>query len=194
MKYQCKKCGSIFTQSAKGVMMSNMCINCGHEMLPVDDTFAKNIIHLWNDGGEYLIIKCPSGVKYSNQTGGLWCNHQVAEGVLLPLHQGLADELGAHVNFNVADYDPAFIKHTKPEILAEMVTKELDEIEKIIQDILKPNYTGYNVTIDRDNPENQEAWFHLTFKRIPDQKPSMAVFEDFLSDEFKAILTYENSD
>lgn len=32
-----------------------------------------------------LIVKCDSGVSYSNQTDGVMCRHPVVEGVLVPL-------------------------------------------------------------------------------------------------------------
>jgi hypothetical protein len=45
----------------------------------------KPIIRLWQLTGLGLIIAHPSGVIYSNQTGGYACDHRELEGVFVPL-------------------------------------------------------------------------------------------------------------
>src|SRR6478735_2795556 len=45
----------------------------------------KPTIELWESVGLGLIVEMPSGVLYSNQTGGFSCLHPSAEGVFLPL-------------------------------------------------------------------------------------------------------------
>ena len=45
----------------------------------------KPTIELWESVGLGLIVEMPSGVLYSNQTGGFSCLHPAIEGVFLPL-------------------------------------------------------------------------------------------------------------
>lgn len=163
-------------------------------ILPSINTCPQNIIQLWG-GGEYLIIKTPSGIKYSNQTGGMWCDHPIAEGVLLPLNTELGDDLEKHINFHYADFKPANYPTIDPEKLKADYDEILNDMERIIQETFTLNHTGYHVTVDRDIEGHQEAWIHLNFKKDPDiHNAWMTVFEDLKIDEFKAILTYENSD
>ena len=46
---------------------------------------AEPIIELWGGVGFGVIISFPSGVRYSNQTGGTACLHPLLEGVYVPL-------------------------------------------------------------------------------------------------------------
>jgi hypothetical protein len=45
----------------------------------------KPTIELWESVGLGLIVEMPSGVLYSNQTGGFSCLHPSTEGVFLPI-------------------------------------------------------------------------------------------------------------
>jgi hypothetical protein len=45
------------------------------------------VVELWGmaEGMCGLIVPCPSGIVYSNQTGGRFCRHPHLEGVYLPV-------------------------------------------------------------------------------------------------------------
>lgn len=165
-------------------------------MIPKSSAYEKNIIQLWNSGDEYLIIKKASGIRYSNQTGGVMCNHPVIEGVLMPIPCGITDDLEEHINFYADDYNPKreWNKDRDPEEIKANLEKIYDSIENIIKKTLSVKLTGYDVTLDRTQSSNQEAWLHLKFKRVENIDPMLCTMEDFKLDEFEAVLTYPNSD
>jgi len=61
----------------------------------------KPTVRLWDGVGLGLIIECPSGVVYSNQTGGTSCLRPEMEGVFVPLRN---------------DYEVPSLKLMSPEI------------------------------------------------------------------------------
>ena len=58
--------------------------------LPVQRT----LVRLWQITGPGLIISHPSGVIYSNLTGGYACDHRELEGVFVPLTDPHVDQSG----------------------------------------------------------------------------------------------------
>jgi hypothetical protein len=56
-------------------------------MINKSNDFQMNtpLIRLWNTGGIGLILLYPSGIWYTNQTGGYSCFHPEVEGMFVPL-------------------------------------------------------------------------------------------------------------
>jgi hypothetical protein len=171
-----------------------MCAKCGCEMQPIYD--IKRIIQLWSSHNSHIIIKIPSGIYYSNQTGGICCHHPEIEGVLIPLPSDI--EFDAILSDFPDDWSNAWW-YGEPENERKIkINKHYDIIESRIREIFTVANTGYEVIINRDDPQ-EEAWVSLIFKRKEVDpynytKPRIAVFEDLKITEFQAILTYPNSD
>ncbi len=127
-------------------------------MIPKANAYEKNIIQLWNSGDEYLIIKKPSGIRYSNQTGGVMCNHPVIEGVLMPISCGITDDLEEHINFYADDYNPKreWNKDRDPEVVKANLENIYDSIEAIIKKTLSASSTY------KDKLSDLCAWMNST--------------------------------
>jgi hypothetical protein len=52
-------------------------------------------IRLWDGAGLGVIISSPTGVLYSNQTGGFSCLHPELEGAYIPLNTDAGEKLYA---------------------------------------------------------------------------------------------------
>lgn len=169
----------------------------------------KNVIHLWNTGGTWLIIEAESGFYYSNQVGGVACLHPEVQGMLVPIFEyGVDAVFTTPENFEYypidqfpSGYD---IMNLNKEKHLETSSKRLDVIEKDIRKYFTEANTGYIVTIDRAVP-NFEAWIRLKFERSPkypikehygydELKPQIPMFEELKLQSFYAVLTEPNSD
>ena len=53
---------------------------------------VQPLIKLWDSVGLGLVIIYPSGVRYTNQTGGTSCWHPQEEGVFVPLRDEMVDQ------------------------------------------------------------------------------------------------------
>lgn len=136
-----------------------------------------------------LIIKCKSGVHYSNQTGGMHCHHPVVEGSLIKFHIEdcyMAELESITLNFSSMDYE------TKQQRDHGLRLK-YDHIDWMLGQILGVALTGYRVKLNRCQPQ-EESWLHLTFEKVPQVIARMAEFEDINVKKFSAVLTYLNSD
>ncbi len=120
---------------------------------------VKPLIQLYDAIGIGLIIKYPSGVRYSNQVGGVACLQWEAEGVYVPLYndiipqeQMLRDHFTGHkwkgACFNGIDTETA----------------------DYIDDILQANITTRFIRVDRNRlDESVEAWIHVLISAPPDK-------------------------
>lgn len=159
---------------------------------------VKPVIDLRDQFTVNLIIKCESGIMYSNTTGGERCHHPKVEGVLLPLRSDIIYILDEFDDFSSDDFNYKKFpnKAKNKEEMEEIYNRMLDSIEKEIQKFLYSAKTGYHVFIDRDVKKHEEAWFHLIFKggAVKKDKKHITIFDRLGLDEFKAVLTYPNSD
>ncbi len=120
----------------------------------------KPVVELWDHDGFGLIIDYPSGVLYSNQTGGTSCMSPSAEGVYAPLKNNV---------------DPNSYKFTSPEIelfgyfegpkhQGSGATDGLDEEDaNFIDAVLERWELSDSLKVDRERlEESHEAWVYVT--------------------------------
>lgn len=151
------------------------------------------LVELFDNMGDNeigIIIKCNSGIYYTNQTGGMCCNHPIIEGSMMKFHidEDFYDDL-CHITCDF--YSKEIIAYDKNNV--DKLSNIYDEIDKYLWTILHPNLTGYKVTLDRNEPQ-QEAWLHVIFEKVQCDHPYMCIFGEFNTERFEAVLTYANSD
>lgn len=101
------------------------------EKIIVDCGFVPSIIAAW-----------PSGVVYTQQTGGVSCNHPSLEGFMIPLPLELRG----------ADWD----------FCMSVTDEEADRVEREVNASLRwwPDVLNFRVI---RTEENEEAWIHCAF-------------------------------
>jgi hypothetical protein len=141
----------------------------------------KPFIELWNFKGLGLIIEHPTGVIYTNQTGGHSCKHPELEGAFYPLF----DRPGSQQT----ELDHIFLS----EKWRGWCDSGIDaETADCIDIILASSLLTRHLKVDRDRlTESWEAWIHVMFepKNKYDESP---LYFGFSSG--KGVLTWENSD
>ena len=134
----------------------------------------KVTLHAFPDIG--LIVKAPTNVIYSNQTGGFSCRHPEVEGFFVPLRTpfGLR-ELYALQRMKFSDFDEGIDAETA------------DSLEQMLR------HQGLRcIQVDRSKlAESWEAWVHVTVSgelgyKVPLLGPR--------PDKLEAVLTWLNSD
>jgi len=140
----------------------------------------KPIIRLWNLVGLGLIVAHPSGVIYSNQTGGYACDHPEMEGVFVPLHDtdpyvDQYQQLDQHFY-----YGPKWRGHCYSGID--------EETAAVVDEILTGSYLTRRLTVNRDKlRDSEEAWIHVIIA-----PPRERDFDGYPSGV--GVLTWPNSD
>ena len=137
-------------------------------------------ITLWSMPSEVmLVIEHPSGVVYTNQTGGTSCMQPELEGVLVPL-----------------DLEPEQTeKLAKLCVEVPSVSPELaDAIDAILA--TAPGRLRVDRTLLY---ESHEAWIHVVGDPPPEYDPCEAVTGDWFADwlgfaSVRGVITWPNSD
>jgi hypothetical protein len=146
------------------------------------------IIHLWYAMGLGLIIPYPTGIRYSNQTGGFACWHPELEGMYLPLGNDLDEAnvlMGAAVELMVYAVGE---KWAGTGAHAGLDVEDADHIDAI----LARGYLGYAMRVDRTRlRESHEAWVWVELLQDPRYQWVIDGFDPWPS---HAILTWPNSD
>lgn len=133
-------------------------------------------IRLWNASGVLVIICCPSGVKYTNQTCGHACRHPSEEGVLAPFNFDALPE----------DYEST-LEGRLSTLLADVQylnANLADEIDAILA--TSQETRGARVDRSRLN-ESHESWLYVDLVELPE-----GLLTGF--GVCKAVLTWPNSD
>ena len=115
-----------------------------------------------------VIILCKSGVIYTNQTGGIMCDHPEAEGVYVPL--------------------PDMKLQDDARFLNSLGKMELQQLQKYLDEL--PSIYGKIETMWKGEKQS-EAWVEVEVRSI-DQDYS--VFLEGFDEPVKGILTWPNSD
>lgn len=143
----------------------------------------RPLIQLYEHTGIGIILFCPSGVRYSNQTGGYACLHPEAEGVYLPLGDGsspVATDLNGH-------FETVWAGHCYDGIDGETA----DLIDQLLAST--PEMDRFRVERDR-LADSHEAWIYV---RLPAangvENPLFDVVSGFPAGTL-GVLTWENSD
>jgi hypothetical protein len=141
----------------------------------------KPIIRLWQVNGIGLIIAHPSGVIYSNQTGGFACNHRKMEGVFVPLANSDVDQQ--------AELEAYF---TGPKWRGHCYNGIDEETAGVIERILKSSFLTSTLKVDRERLlESEEAWIHVNISTETGEGESYAI-DDFPGGT--GVITWDNSD
>lgn len=116
------------------------------------------VISLFGLEGLGLIVKHPSGVLYTNQTGGVSCMQPVEEGVLIPL----ATECS--IEAKLADF---FASHP-----ATLSNADADSLDAILQTTEPPWVIAptFFLEVDRGSlRDSMESWLHVRVKACPNE-------------------------
>ncbi len=150
----------------------------------------KRVI-LYDHVGTGLIIKYPSGVLYSNQTGGNICLQPEEEGIFVPIGNDVALPSGILLSKQTALR--AYFEG--PRWQGSGAIGRLTEVDALFIDQLLaqlPNF-GY-IRVNRTRlGESHEAWVHVLVHTEEDES-SLAIISGFGPGPLEAILTWQNSD
>lgn len=119
---------------------------------------GQPVISLYGLGGLALIIECPSGVLYTNQTGGVFCMQPKTEGVLVPL----GDE--SHVEESLAAFFAKTNRRLRPD--------DADALDIILRTPTEPFVVTptFFLKVDRSRfDDSMEAWLYVTIIACPDE-------------------------
>ena len=112
---------------------------------------SKPVIRLWHLTSPGLIISHPSGVIYSNQTGGYACDHPEMEWVFVPLADPDVDQY--------AELDRHF---TGPKWGGHCYSGIDEETAAFVDGVLATSYMTRRLTVNRDKLDvSDEAWIHV---------------------------------
>ncbi|XXX73335.1 DUF6210 family protein [Sorangium sp. So ce134] len=107
---------------------------------------SKPKIELWYGIGLGAIVSFPTGVLYSNQTGGTSCNDPELEGAYVPLDEDAGEELYAYF---------AGPKHQGAGAMSGLD----DEDAAFIEMVLAKHGLSRFISLDRSRlRESHEAW------------------------------------
>jgi hypothetical protein len=130
-------------------------------------------IELWEAIGLGLIVECPTGIIYSNQTGGTSCLHPEVEGVFVPLRNACDETRKVFGPENeLFDY------FTGPKHGGAGATSGLDSADAdFIDDLLRKYALGGVVAVDRGRlAESHEAWVYVTVGREEENDDILKIF------------------
>ncbi|MGI8654247.1 MAG: DUF6210 family protein [Pyrinomonadaceae bacterium] len=142
---------------------------------------SKPVIHLWLLDGIGLIISHPSGVSYSNQTGGYACLHPEMEGAFIPLIDELINQQAKLLEyFTGSKWNGACFRGID------------EETAGFIDEVLGSSLYTKRLKVNREKlADSHEAWIHITIL-TDDKEDELKEFNGFSSDS--GIVTWSNSD
>jgi hypothetical protein len=148
----------------------------------------KPTIELWESVGLGLIVEIPSGVLYSNQTGGFSCLHPSAEGVFLPIRND-------HSFWELLSPERELLAYFEgPKHRGAGATEGLDvDDADFIDSVLAGVRLADVVQVDRERlAESQEAWVRVLL--TGEEPEETKLFRDLGPYPRNAVLTWGNSD
>jgi hypothetical protein len=142
----------------------------------------KPLIQLWGAPRFGLIVLRPSGVYYSNQSGGHGCYHPMVEGVFIPLGEETADQ-----EKELCEY------FTGPKWSGWCCEGIDEETAAFIDSVLAKSHLTKDIAVDRAHFEDShEAWVYVDFRNtVPYGYGGVEICGFGVC---KAVLTWENSD
>ena len=143
---------------------------------------SKAVISLLQLDTVGLIISHPTGVIYTNQTGGYACLSPQFEGVFVPLKDPLVNQQNElELYFTGSKWKG----HCYHEID--------DETADFVDAILSSSYVTKRLKVNREKlSESHEAWIHVTILPPGDSEDDLQEFYGFSNNS--GVLTWENSD
>jgi len=145
---------------------------------------------LWESVGLGLIVEWPSGVVFSNQTGGTSCLHPELEGVFVPLSNDCQRQ-GERLLSPETELQDYF---EGPKHRGAGATRGLDQGDvDFIASVLAKWRLDSLVTVDASRlGDSHEAWVHVSVHGLDPADP-LSLF-DFAPYPRKGVLTWSNSD
>jgi hypothetical protein len=139
-------------------------------------------IRLWDGAGLGVIISSPTGVLYSNQTGGFSCLHPELEGAYIPLNTDAGEKLYTYFE--------------GPKHRGTGATDGLDaEDAAFIEMLLAERHLSAFIALDRSRlKESHEAWVWALVTGDGGDGVQTALFAGFGPYPRVAVLTWENTD
>jgi len=141
----------------------------------------KPLVQLWCGQRLGLIVLHPSGVYYSNQTGGHACLHPLAEGIFVPIRDDTLD-----LEKELKDY---FVGPKWKGWCSEGID---EETATFVDDVLAKSHLTRDVTVNRNRIiDSHEAWVYVDYRN-----PKTADWNSEITGfgQCQAVLTWENSD
>jgi hypothetical protein len=149
----------------------------------------KPVIQLYESVGLGLIIEYPSGIIYSNQTGGTSCLHPEVEGVFVPLR----NDIEAKEPRLFSPGNDLFRCFEGPKHNGTGAVPGLDRADAdFIEGVLQKYSLGNIVTVDRDRlRDSHEAWVHVVVNR---EEEHDSIFRGLGPYPRPGVLTWTNTD
>ncbi len=150
----------------------------------------KPQIEIWDSVGLGIIVRYPSGVLVSNQTGGTSCLHPNVEGIYLPFHNDY-DENDKTFSSPEIDFDGCFTdsKYDGSGACSGIDEEDVKRLEAILKKYSMDSFIRINMNKMK---ESHEAWIHIFIES--DEKNPYSLFKGFDPYPRQGILTWSNSD
>jgi hypothetical protein len=153
-------------------------------------TMSQPHIKLWDHVGLGIILSWPTGIIYSNQTGGTSCLAPEMEGAFIPLQNDctLPDNVLLSPAKDLWDY------FTGPRWNGTGATNGLEEADgNFIDDLLRKASLFPALRVDRTRlADSHEAWVHVIISS--DESDDLPIFAGFTPYPRAGVLTWQNSD
>ena len=148
------------------------------------------LIELWEGVGLGLIIEWPSGILYSNQTGGTACLHPEVEGVFIPLRNDCerdGDRLLSPENELLEYFEGP--KHRGTGAIRGLDTDDAELITSVLA-----KWQLHQLAVDRTRlGDSHEAWVYVVIEGELAGGDGLPL-RGFPAHPLKGILTWSNSD
>lgn len=132
---------------------------------------------LYDMVGVGVVVALPTGVVYSNQTGGVACLQPELEGAFLP------------VNTQHPEGDPEGLEAMLAAVFADGSRRFDEQTANRVDQVLARFQETEGMRVDRSRGRSShEAWVHVTTR----QTPSGSV--QGLTEPLSGVLTWPNSD
>ncbi len=142
----------------------------------------KPKIKLWSGNGLGAIVSVPTGVVYSNQTGGTSCLHPEMEGAYIPLDAEAGEELFSYFS------GP---KHRGTGAVTGLDAEDAAFVEMLLAERRLSEF----ISLDRDRlQESHEAWVWAKVIGDGGADEFGALFSGLGPYPREAVLTWENTD
>jgi len=150
------------------------------------------IVQLWEAVGLGLIIEYPSGIAYSNQTGGTSCSHPKVEGLLVPLRNDTEYETRRLLSPENELYD--YFKGPKYCGTGAIGGLDVEDVS-FIESVLEKYRLSSCISIDRSRlADSHEAWVYVNVEREERSEDHLKIFAGLGPYPRSGVLTWTNTD
>ena len=148
------------------------------------------IVQLWQAVGLGLIIEYPSGIAYSNQTGGTSCSHPKVEGLFVPLRNDIEYETRRLLSPENELYD--YFKGPKYCRTGAVGGLDVEDVS-FIESVLEKYRLSSCISVDRSRlADSHEAWVYVKVER--EERSDVKIFAGLGPYPRSGVLTWTNTD